>query len=119
MPKLKGVPFETAIIERYRRRECSVEEALIDMYLAGVSVRRVEDITEALWGTKVSPGSISNLNKKAYEHIEMWKSRKLTGSYPYVYVDGVYLKRTGVVKFKTYLSLLQKDAVKSLAQQKA
>jgi len=48
MPKLKGIPFETAIIERYRRRESSVEEALIEMYLAGVSVRRVEDITEAL-----------------------------------------------------------------------
>lgn len=94
MPKLKGVPFETAIIERYRRRECSVEEALIEMYLAGVSVRRVEDITEALWGTKVSPGTISNLNKKAYEHIETWRSRKLSSSYPYVFVDGVYLKRS-------------------------
>lgn len=93
VPKLKGVPFETAIIERYRRRESSVEEALIEMYLAGVSVRRVEDITEALWGTKVSPGTISNLNKKAYEHIENWRSRPLSGEYPYVYVDGVYLKR--------------------------
>ncbi len=94
VPKLKGVQFETAIIERYRRRECSVEEALIEMYLAGVSVRRVEDITEALWGTKVSPGTISNLNKKAYEHIETWRSRPLSGEYPYVYVDGVYLKRS-------------------------
>ena len=47
VPKLKGIPFETAIIERYRRRESSVEEALIEMYLAGVSVRRVEDITES------------------------------------------------------------------------
>ena len=94
VPKLKSVPFETAIIERYRRRESSVEEALIEMYLAGVSVRRVEDITEALWGTKVSPGTISNLNKKAYEHIEEWRTRPLSGSYPYVYVDGVYLKRS-------------------------
>jgi len=94
VPKLKGVPFETAIIERYRRRESSVEEALIEMYLAGVSVRRVEDITEALWGTKVSPGTISNLNKKAYEHIETWRTRPLSGEYPYVYVDGVYLKRS-------------------------
>ena len=94
MPKLKGVPFETAIIERYRRRETSVEEALIEMYLAGISVRRVEDITEALWGTKVSPGTISNLNKKAYEHIERWRNRKLSSdSYPYVYVDGIFLKR--------------------------
>ena len=54
MPKLKGISFETAIIERYRRRENSVEKVLIEMYLAGVSVRRVEDITEALWGNKVS-----------------------------------------------------------------
>jgi putative transposase len=94
MPKLKGVQFETAIIERYKRRECSVEEALIEMYLAGVSVRRVEDITEALWGSRVSPGTISNLNKKAYEHIEVWRNRPLTDKYPYVYVDGVYLKRS-------------------------
>lgn len=61
IPKLKGLPFETAIIERYRRRQSSVEEALIEMYLAGVSVRRIEDITEALWGSKVSRGTISNL----------------------------------------------------------
>jgi len=93
MPKLKGVAFETAIIERYRRRETSVEEALIEMYLAGVSVRRVEDITEALWGTKVSPGTISKLNKKAYENIEQWRNRPITTSFPYVYVDGIFLKR--------------------------
>ena len=96
--KLKGIRFETAIIERYRRRECSVEEAveeaLVEMYLAGVSLRRVEDITEALWGSKVSPGTISNLNKKAYEHIEQWRIRPLAEEYPYIYVDGVFLKRS-------------------------
>lgn len=80
VPKLKGVPFETAIIERCRRREFPVEEALIEMYLAGVSVRRVEDITEASWGTKVSPATISNFNKKAYGHIENWRSRPLSGT---------------------------------------
>lgn len=67
IPKLKDLTFETSIIKRYKCRETSVEEALIEMYLAGVSVRRVEDISEALWGTKVSPGTISNLNKKAYD----------------------------------------------------
>ena len=93
VPKLKGITFETAIIERYRRRESSVEEALIEMYLAGVSVRRVEDITEALWGTKVSPGTISELNKKVYVHIDTWRNRPLKNRYPYVYLDGLYLKR--------------------------
>ena len=94
VPRLKGVSFETAIIERYRRRESSVEEALIEMHLAGVSARRVEDITEALLGSKVSPDTISELNKKAYVHIEDWRNRSLQGrKYPYVYVDGIYLRR--------------------------
>jgi transposase-like protein len=94
VPKLRRQTFETAIIERYRRRETSVEEALVEMYLAGVSVRRVEDITEALWGTKVSPGTISNLNKKVYKTIEAWRKRPINGKYPYVYLDGLVLKRS-------------------------
>lgn len=93
VPKLRKLPFETAIIERYKRRESSIEEALIEMYLAGVSVRRIEDITEILWGSKVSPGTISKLNKKVYSHIEDWRNRPLDGEYPYVYLDGIYLKR--------------------------
>jgi transposase-like protein len=94
MPKLRRQPFETAIIERYRRRETSIEEALIEMYLAGVSVRRVEDITEALWGTRVSSGTVSKLNQKVYKHIEAWRNRPIEGEYPYVYLDGVVLKRS-------------------------
>jgi putative transposase len=94
VPKLRRQTFETAIIERYRRRESSIEEALIEMYLAGVSVRRVEDITQALWGTRVSPGTVSNLNKKIYERIERWRNRRLEGKFPYVYLDGIVLKRT-------------------------
>ena len=54
----------------------------------------VQDITEALWGSKVSPSTISELNKKAYVHVEDWRNRSLQGGkYPYVYVDGIYLHR--------------------------
>jgi len=94
VPKLRTIPFESAIIDRYKRRECSVEEALIEMYLAGVSVRRVEDITEALWGTRASAGLISKLNKQVYEKIETWRNRKIEGRHAYVYLDGIVLKRT-------------------------
>jgi transposase-like protein len=94
MPKLRSVPFETAIIERYRRRESSVEEALIEMYLAGVSVRRVEDITEALWGTRVSPSTVSELNQKIHATIQAWRERRIDRVYPYVFLDGIYLKRS-------------------------
>lgn len=94
VPKLRTLPFETAIIERYRRREASVEEALIEMYLAGVSVRRVEDITQALWGTRVSPGTVSKLNQRIYEKIEAWRNRPIEGEHPFVYLDGICLKRS-------------------------
>jgi len=93
MPKLRSLPFETAIIERYRRRETSVEEALVEMYLAGVSTRRVEDITEALWGTRVSSTTVSELNKKIYGQIEQWRNRPIEGEPPYVFLDGIWLKR--------------------------
>ncbi|MEJ2632715.1 MAG: IS256 family transposase [Acidihalobacter sp.] len=94
MPKLRKQAFETAIIERYRRRESSIEESMIEMYLAGVSVRRLEDITEALWGTRVSSGTVSKLNQKVYKHIEAWRKRPIEGEYPYVYLDGLVLKRS-------------------------
>jgi transposase-like protein len=94
VPKLRTLPFETAIIERYRRRETSVEEALIEMYLAGVSVRRVEDITQALWGTRVSASTVSDLNQKIYGKIDEWRERPLVGDFPYVFLDGLWLKRS-------------------------
>ena len=76
------------------RSICPGPRGLIEMYLASVSVRRAEDITEGLWGSKVSPATISKLNKKAYVHIECWRNRPLQGGrYPYVYVDGIYLRR--------------------------
>lgn len=94
MPKLKGMRFATAIIERYKRRETSVEEAMIEMYLAGVSTRRIEDVSEILWGASVSAGTVSNLNDKAFAAVEEWRCRPLTCEYPYVYIDGIYLKRS-------------------------
>ncbi len=113
----------------------SVEETLIEMYLAGVSVRRVEDITEALWGTKVSPGTISNLNKKTYEHIEAWRSffvwlkeRGLTGvrliigdknlgmleTIPEVFPDARY-QRCTVHFYRNIFSVTPRNKMKAVA----
>lgn len=94
VPKLRGATFQAAVIERYRRRETSVEEAIIEMYLAGVSTRRIEDVSEILWGAGVSAGTVSNLNEKAYRSVEEWRGRPLSGEYPYVFIDGIYLKRS-------------------------
>ena len=94
MPKLKGMRFATAIIERRKRRETSVEEAMIEMYLAGISTRRIEDVSEILWGASVPAATVSNLNEKALEAVEEWRSGPLTCKYPYVFIDGIYLRRS-------------------------
>ena len=94
VPKLKGAVFESAVIERYRRREESVEEALIDMYLAGVSTRQVDDISQLLWGDRMPSQTLSDKLKKVYDEIDAWRTRPLEGEYPYVFMDGVWHKRS-------------------------
>jgi len=112
VPRLRRLPLETAIIERYKRRESSVEEALIEMYLAGVSMRRVEDITEALWGVRTSASTVSTMAQKVYGQIEAWRSRPIEGEHPYVYLDGIWLKRSwgGEVKSVAVLIAIGVDA---------
>ena len=94
VPRLRKLPLETAIIEHYKRRESSVEEALVEMYLAGVSMRRVEDITEALWGVRTSASTVSEMAQKLYAQIEAWRNRRIEGAHAYVYLDGIWLKRS-------------------------
>lgn len=94
VPKLKGAVFESAVIERYRRRESSVEEALMEMYLAGVSTRRVDDISQLLWGERMPSQTLSDKLKRIYEEIDEWRNRPLESEYPYVFVDGVWHKRS-------------------------
>ena len=93
MPKLKVAVFESAGIERYRRREQSVEESLIDMYLAGVSTRQVDDISQLPWGDRMPSQTLSDKLKKVYDEIDEWRTRPLESEYPYVFVDGVWHKR--------------------------
>ena len=93
VPKLKGAVFESAVIERYRRREESVEEALIDMYLAGVSTRQVDDVSQLLWGDRMPSQTLSDKLKKVYADIDEWRGSPLEQDYPYLFMDGVWHKR--------------------------
>lgn len=94
MPKLKGAHLATAAIERYRRRETSVEEAMIEMYLAGVSTRRIEDVSEILRGPGVSAATVPDLNEKAFASVGEWRNRPLDRARPCACADGIYLKRS-------------------------
>ena len=77
------------------------------MYLAGISVRRVEDITEALWGTRVSPSTVSNLNEKIYAKIEAWRNWRIEGEHPHV------MKRTWAGEVRNVSLLVASGAVNS------
>lgn len=59
---------------------------------------RVEDITEALWGTRVGPSTVSDLNQKIYAQIESWQNQAIEGNHPYVFLDGLWLKRSWVAR---------------------
>ena len=90
VPKRKGGLSKLPLSKDIVAENLPWRKPLIEMYLTAVSVRRV-GYHPSLVGT---PGTISNLNKKAYEHIETWRTCPLFGDYPYVYVDGIYLKRS-------------------------
>ena len=94
VPELKGALFGSAVIERCRRRESSVEEALMEMCLAGVSTRGVDDISRLLWGERMPSRTLSDKLKKIYKEIDEWRKRPLGSEYPYVFVDGVWRKRS-------------------------
>ena len=94
MPKLKGARLATAAIERHRRRESSVEEAMIEMHLAGVSTGRIEDVSEILWGSSVSAATVPDLDEKAFASAGEWRNRPPGRAYPYACVDGIHLKRS-------------------------
>lgn len=93
VPRLRELAFTSSIVERYQRRECSLDEALLEMYFAGVSTRKIEDITEALFGGKVSAQQMSTLNGKVSEKLEAWRNRPLKKRYCYLFSDGLYVGR--------------------------
>ena len=66
----------------------------MEMYLAGVSTRRVDDISQLLWGERMPSQTLSDKLKKIYKEIDEWRKRPLESEYPYVFVDGVWHKRS-------------------------
>jgi hypothetical protein len=84
-------PDKSVVIVSYDEKKLGIQAIATH---APDSVRRVEDITEALWGTRVSPSTVSNLNKRIYATIEAWRMRPIEGEHPYLYLDGIVLKRS-------------------------
>jgi len=66
----------------------------MEMYLAGVSTRQVDDISKLLWGDRMPSQTLSDKLKRVYDDIDRWRTRPLESEYPYVFMDGVWHKRS-------------------------
>jgi transposase-like protein len=94
VPRARELPFLTEVFERYRRMTGSLEEAVLEMYLQGVSTRKVEEITGKLSGTRISKDAVSRIAGRFDEAFSAWRTRQLDRerAYPYLYLDATYLK---------------------------
>ena len=93
VPRNREGEFVTEVFERYKRMTGDVEEAILEMYLSGISVRKIAGVTEALSRVRVGKDAVSRIARRLEEEQREWRERSLEEkSYPYLYLDATYLK---------------------------
>jgi putative transposase len=93
VPRDREGEFVTEVFERYKRMTGDVEEAILEMYLSGISVRKIASVTEALSRVRVGKDAVSRIARRLEEEQREWRERSLEEkSYPYLYLDATYLK---------------------------
>ena len=90
VPKDREGRFQTELFDRYQRNEKALMLSLVEMYVHGVSTRKVKAVTEALCGLDISKSQVSRLAKDLDEEVRAWRSRPLEKAYPYLVVDARY-----------------------------
>ena len=93
VPQDREGNFSTRLFSRYQRNERALCLALMEMYVEGVSTRKVKEVTEELCGTSFSKSLVSSLAGSLDSELEAWRDRRLEArAYPYVFVDARYEK---------------------------
>ena len=93
VPRDREGEFVTELFERYKRMTGDVEEAILEMYLSGISVRKIAGVTEALSRVKVGKDAVSRIARRLEEQQREWRERSVEEKeYPYLYLDATYLK---------------------------
>ena len=100
VPQDREGRFSTEVFERYQRSEKALVEAMIQMYVSGVSTRKVKAVTEELCGQEFSAATVSRLTSRLDEELERFASRRLEESYPYLILDARYerVREEGVIR---------------------
>jgi putative transposase len=92
VPRDREGTFLTEVFERYKRMTGEVEEAVLEMYLQGVSTRKVAAITEGLSRVRIGKDAVSRVAQRLEEELSAWRGRPLELAYPYLYLDAAYFK---------------------------
>lgn len=105
VPQDRQGRFRTEIFERYQRSEKALVSALAEMYVQGVSTRKVKAITEELCGHEFSASTISRINKDLDRELAKFSARKLEEDYPYLILDARYekVREEGVIRSRAVL----------------
>lgn len=105
VPQDRQGQFRTEVFERYQRSEKALVGALTEMYVQGVSTRKVKAITEELCGHEFSASTISRLNKSLDGELEKFATRRLEEDYPYLILDARYekVREDGVIQSRAVL----------------
>lgn len=105
VPRDRSGRFSTELFERYQRSEKALVSALAEMYIQGVSTRKVKKITEELCGHEFSASTISSINAKLDEQLTQFARRVLDEAYPYLILDARYekIRENGVVRSQAVL----------------
>lgn len=93
VPRAREGPFLTEVFERYRRMTGSMEEAVLEMYLQGVSTRKVAQITGRLSGVKISKDATSRIAQRLDDELQRWRTLRLERAYRYLHLDATYLNQ--------------------------
>lgn len=93
VPRTRDGKFSPSLFERYQRNEKALLASILEMYISGVSTRKVSKIVEELCGKRVSKSFVSSLTKELDEMVEQWRGSSLAGErYPYLMSDVLYIK---------------------------
>lgn len=93
VPRTRDGKFSTSVFEKYERNERALLASMLEMYIAGVSTRKVTKIVEELCGKSVSKSFVSSLTKDLDEVVEAWRHSSLSeNQYPFLMVDVIYIK---------------------------
>lgn len=111
VPQDRQGRFRTEVFERYQRSEKALVGALTEMYVQGVSTRKVKAITEELCGHEFSASTISRLNQNLDEELEKFAGRRLEEAYPYLILDARYerVREDGVIRSQAVMIAIGVD----------